>query len=145
MRSTADRIRHALSFEIIGILLATPLAALLFHLPGQHSAIVVVVSALVAMTWNYVYNLGFDRLLQRLRGTTAKTAPIRLLHALLFELGLLALLLPFVAWYLDIGLWQALLMDLTLAGFYLVYALVFNWGYDRLFPLPQWQANVSAS
>ena len=144
MRRTADRIRHALSFEIIGILLATPLAAFLFHLPGQHSAVVVVVSALIAMAWNYIYNLGSDRLLQRLRGTTAKTMPIRIVHALAFELGLLALLLPFVAWYLGIGLWQALLIDLTLAGFYLVYALGFNWAYDRLFPLTEWQPESPA-
>lgn len=144
MRSTPDRIRHAVSFEIIGIALATPFAAFAFHLPGEHSAVIVVVSAVVAMVWNYVYNLGFDRLLQRLKGTTAKTVPIRVVHALAFELGLLALLLPFVAWYLGIGLWQALLMDLALAGFYLAYALGFNWAYDRLFPLAEWQDGNSA-
>lgn len=141
MRTPADRLRHAISFEIIGIIIATPLAALFFHLPGESSAVIVVVSASVAMVWNYLYNWGFDRLMQRLRGTTAKTPSLRVLHAILFEGGLLVLMLPLVAWYLDISLWAALLLDFALAGFYVVYAFVFNWAYDRLFPLPEWQAD----
>ncbi len=139
MRTTADRIRHAVSFEVIGIILATPLAAFAFHLPGGDSAVIVVASATVAMLWNYVYNLGFDHVMQRLTGGTAKTTRIRILHAILFELGLLTLMLPAIAWYLQISIWQALVMDIALALFYMGYAFVFNWAYDRVFPLPEWQ------
>ena len=144
MRTTADRIRHAVSFEVIGILIATPLAAFAFHLDGGDSVVVVVTSATVAMLWNYVYNLGFDHLMQRLRGTTEKTKLIRIGHAILFEVGLLAIMLPMIAWYLQIGLWEALVMDLGLAIFYMIYALVFNWAYDRVFPLPEWQEQQGA-
>lgn len=139
MRTTADRIRHAVSFEVIGIALATPLAALAFHLPGGDSAVVVVFGATIAMLWNYVFNLGFDHLMVRWRGNTAKTVPIRVGHAMLFELGLLIFMLPAIAWYLQISLWDALLMDIALAAFYMAYAFVFNWAYDRVFPLPEWQ------
>jgi uncharacterized membrane protein len=52
MRSTADRIRHAISFELIGILLATPLGAFVFQLHAGQSAVIVVGSATVAMVWN---------------------------------------------------------------------------------------------
>ena len=139
MRTTADRIRHAISFEVIGILLATPLGALVFNLHAGDSAVIVIGSATIAMAWNYIYNLGFDHATTRLRGTTLKTVPLRILHAVLFELGLLAMLMPLIALYLGISLWEALLMDLAFALFYMGYALVFNWGYDRLFPLPEWQ------
>lgn len=139
MRTTTDRIRHAVSFEVIGIIIATPLAAFAFHLPGGDSAVVVVASATVAMLWNYVYNLGFDHLMQHFTGGTAKTTRIRVVHAVLFELGLLMIMLPLVAWYLQISLWQALVMDIALALFYMGYAFVFNWAYDRVFPLPEWQ------
>jgi uncharacterized membrane protein len=27
-------------------------------------------------------------------------------------------------------------MDLALAGFYVTYAMVFNWAYDAVFPVP---------
>lgn len=139
MRTTADRIRHAVSFEVIGIIIATPLAAFAFHLPGGDSAVIVVASATVAMLWNYIYNLGFDHAMQRLTGGTAKTTRIRVAHAVLFELGLLMIMLPLVAWYLQISIWQALVMDIALALFYMGYAFIFNWAYDRVFPLPEWQ------
>ena len=138
MRTTADRIRHAVSFEVIGIIIATPLAAFAFHMPGGDSAVIVVASATVAMLWNYIYNLGFDHAMQRLTDGTAKTTRIRVAHAVLFELGLLMIMLPLVAWYLQISIWQALIMDIALALFYMGYAFVFNWAYDRVFPLPEW-------
>ncbi|MGV3649858.1 MAG: PACE efflux transporter [Devosia sp.] len=139
MRTTRDRIRHALCFEILGLALVTPLGALVFHMPLHDVGIVSLVAATVAMGWNYVYNLGFDHAMRRLRGSVVKTVPIRIGHAVLFELGLLTMLLPFMAWYLGISLWQALIMDLAFAGFYMVYAFVFNWGYDVVFPLPKAQ------
>jgi uncharacterized membrane protein len=66
-----------------------------------------------------------------------KSLPIRIIHALLFEVGLLLILLPFIAWYLEVSLTDAFLMDVSFAVFYLVYAFVFNWVYDLVFPLPR--------
>lgn len=140
MRSLPDRIRHALSFEIIGLLLVVPLGAFVFHMPMEDIGIVGLVSATLATAWNYLFNLGFDHAMQRLKSTTLKTPAIRVAHALLFELGLLIVLMPFIAWYLSISLAQALVMDISFALFYVVYAFIFNWGYDRLFPLPEWQS-----
>lgn len=77
--------------------------------------------------------------MQRLRGGTRKTTLIRVLHAVMFEVGLLFVLLPLFAWYLGISLWQAFLMDASFALFYMGYAFVFSWAYDRLFLLPEWQ------
>lgn len=139
MRTVADRIRHAISFEIIGLMIVIPLAAWVFKKPMFDIGVLGLVSSLVATGWNYVYNLGFDHLMQRLRGTTRKTPALRLVHALFFEAGILAALLPFFAWYLQISLWDAFVMDVSFSLFYLCYAYVFNWAYDALFPLPEWQ------
>ena len=139
MRTTRDRIRHAISFEVIGLAIVTPLAAWAFDKPLHDIGIVGFVSATLATGWNYLYNLMFDHAMQRIRGSTLKTTPIRLLHTVMFEAGLLVVLLPFIAWYLSIGLWEAFLMDISFAIFYMVYAFVFNWAYDRLFPLPEWK------
>lgn len=143
MRTFRDRLRHALCFEILGLLIVTPLGVLVFDMPLEHLGVVTVGSATLAMLWTYVYNWGFDQAMQRLTGGTQKTVPLRVLHAVLFELGLLLVLLPFIAWWLEISLWQALVMDMAFAAFYMVYAFVFNWGYDRVFPLPEWQAERS--
>jgi uncharacterized membrane protein len=139
MRTARDRIRHAISFEIIGLALITPLGAWAFHLPMHDIGVVGIVGATIATLWNYVYNLGFDHIMQGIRGGTRKTTLIRVLHAVMFEVGLLVVLLPLFAWYLGISPWQAFLMDVSFALFYMGYAFVFSWAYDRLFPLLEWQ------
>lgn len=144
MRNTADRIRHALSFEIIALAIVTPLGALVFDLPLHHMGVVTLISATIATGWNYLYNLLFDLAMLRIRGRVAKTPALRLLHAALFEIGLLIVLIPFIAIYLRIGLWEAFVMDLAFAGFYMVYALVFNWAYDLIFPIPETKAPRTA-
>lgn len=143
MRSTSDRIRHAISFEIIGLALVTPLGALAFGMPLADVGVVGVAGATLATGWNYLYNLGFDHAMQRLTGGTRKSLAVRVLHAVLFEGGLLLALLPLIAWYLDVSLLDAFLMDVSFALFYLVYTFVFNWAYDRIFPLPDWQGKAS--
>ncbi len=136
MRTVADRIRHALSFEIIGLIIIIPLGALAFHHPMEDIGVITVVSSIVATVWNYFYNWGFDHALRRLTGSVVKTMRVRVLHAVLFELGLVALLAPFVALYLGIGIIEALVLDVAIAVFYMVYGFIFNWVYDRVFPIP---------
>ncbi|WP_163849139.1 PACE efflux transporter [Pseudooceanicola aestuarii] len=140
MRGTADRIRQAISFEIIGLLIVTPLFAWLFNHPLGDMGMLALLGATAATGWNYVFNLLFDHALNRLRGDTRKTLALRILHAALFEATLLVLLLPIFAWWLNVSLITALMMELTFAAFYMVYAFVFTWGYDTLFPPRRGQA-----
>jgi len=143
MRSTADRIRQAVSFELIGILIVTPLFAWAFDHPMGDMGVLVVLGATAATAWNYLFNLGFDHVLNWRRGDVRKSLPLRVVHAVLFEATLLVLLLPLFAWWLDVSLVAALLMEASFAAFYMVYAFVFTWGYDTLFP-PRQSQRVSA-
>ncbi|PWV99013.1 putative membrane protein [Hoeflea marina] len=136
MRTTRDRIRHAISFEIIGLSLVTPLGAWTFGMPLEDIGVVSLVSATIATAWNYVFNLMFDHALVRFLGDLRKTLAMRVLHAALFEAGVVVLLMPFIAWYLDVSLMHALTMDVSFSLFYMVYAFGFNWAYDRVFPIP---------
>jgi len=136
MRQTRDRIRHAISFEMIGLALVTPLGALAFDMPLEAIGIVGVVGATVATGWNYLYNLLFDHALLWVRGGLHKSIFMRVFHSILFEVGLLAILLPFIAWYLSVSLIHAFWMDLSYAVFFVVYAFFFNWAYDLIFPIP---------
>jgi len=144
MRSTRDRIRHAILFEIIGLALIIPLGTVLFGLHPSDMGVIGLGSAFVATAWNYVYNLGFDHAMQRYVGHTRKSLLLRVAHAVLFEAGLLVILLPPIAWYLGISFVQAFVMDLAIAGFYVAYAFGFNLAYDRVFPLQSWGAAVAA-
>lgn len=136
MRTIKDRIHHALGFEVIGLFIFIPIAMWLFDFDITSIGIAAVVGSIIATVWNYFYNLLFDHSMLKLRGSVYKSIPIRILHALLFEGGLLVILLPMLAWYFNISLWQAFLMDIAMVTFYLVHAFVYNWGYDKVFPIP---------
>lgn len=140
MRSTADRIRHAVLFEVLGLALVIPVGGWAFGLPMHDIGIVAVVSATLATCWTYLYNLMFDHVMQARAGHTRKGIGLRVVHSILFELGLLVVLMPFIAWYLEISLIAAFWMDIAFALFYLIYAFVYNWVYDIVFPIPDQKA-----
>ena len=137
MRAKKDRIRHTLSFEMIGLLLFAPLASFAFGFELHTMGVIAVVGSIIATVWNYFYNILFDKGMLRLRGRVQKTVLIRVFHAVLFEGGLLLLFLPIIAVYLNISLLEAFKMDIAMATFYLLYAFVFNWAYDKTFPIPE--------
>ena len=86
--------------------------------------------SLVAMLWNMAFNALFD-IAQKRRGF-ARTAGVRVVHAVLFELGLIAAVVPIAAWWLSIGLWAAFVLDIGLVLFFLPYTLGYNWLFDIL-------------
>lgn len=135
MRTFRDRVRHALLFEAVALAIFIPGSAALFDQPIDHMGFIGIASATIATVWNFVFNMGFDRAMLRLRGSVDKTMAIRIMHTFLFEAGLVVMLIPLIAWYLGIGLWAALVMDLAIVTFYLVYGFLFNLAYDRLFPM----------
>jgi uncharacterized membrane protein len=134
MRSTKDRVRQAISFEVIGLLLSVPLAAFTFGFDMGKTGVLGVVGATIATIWNYLFNLVFDHGLKHVTGSTRKSLRIRFLHAVSFEFGLMLIFLPIIAWWMGIGLLEALLVDVAFVVFYLVYAFVFTWCYDTIFP-----------
>ena len=48
MRTTPDRIRHAISFEVIGLLLVIPLGAIGFGMDAQHIGVIAILAATMA-------------------------------------------------------------------------------------------------
>jgi len=94
-----------------------------------------VACSVVAVSWNLVFNSLFE-LWESRQAVKGRSVARRVAHALGFEGGLVVILVPVVAWWLDVSLWSALLMDLGLVVFFLVYTFVFNWVFDHVFGLP---------
>jgi len=69
MRTFRERVVHALLFEAVALAIFIPGSALVFNQPMQHMGVIGVVSATIATLWNFVFNLGFDRAMLRLRGS----------------------------------------------------------------------------
>jgi len=130
VKSIRERVFHAIVFELIGIALFAPgLAWLLDQSLGKMGAMTVIIST-AAMLWNMVFNAAFDQV--RGRFGFAMTLNVRILHALSFETGLTAVVVPLAAWWLSISLWEAFLLDFVLLLLFLPYTLLFNLAYDRM-------------
>jgi uncharacterized membrane protein len=94
-----------------------------------------VLTSATAVLWTLVFNAGFERWEAR-QTTRGRGLQRRLAHAVGFEGGLVALLVPLMARWYGVSLLQALWMDLGLVVFFLAYTFVFNWVFDRMFGLP---------
>jgi uncharacterized membrane protein len=135
MQGLRRRIVHALVFELIAIAIVTLAFRLLTTADTGRSAALAAASSLVAMAWNMAYNQLFEAWEAR-RSAQGRSTLRRVAHAVGFEGGLVALLVPLIAWWLDVSLWQALVLDIGLVVFFLVYTFAFNWLFDHLFGLP---------
>lgn len=129
-RSRSERVAHALAFELIALLICAPALTWLLGKPLLQLGLLTLMFSTVAMLWNMLFNSLFDRAQRRLG--FQRTLPVRLCHATLFELGLVVVLVPLAAWWLSIGLLEALLLDIGLLLFFLPYTVAFNWSWDVL-------------
>lgn len=129
------RVLYVSLYELIAIAIVTATLLLATDEGLGSSTGLAVGSSAIAVGWNLVFNSLFERWEKRQR-TRGRSTARRVAHAIGFEGGLLLWLVPFFAWWLGVSLWQALLMDLGLLLFFLVYTFVFTWVFDRLFGLP---------
>ncbi|MCJ8204508.1 multidrug/biocide efflux PACE transporter [Pseudomonas sp. RGM2987] len=127
-KTLLERVLQAIGFELLAILICTPLLAWIMDKPMVDMGVATVAIAVLALLWNVVFNGVFDRLLRRL--AIVRNAWVRVLHALLFEGGLVAVAVPLVAWWLQISLCQAFLLDIGVLLFFLPYTYAYHWLYD---------------
>ncbi|WP_044178208.1 chlorhexidine efflux transporter, partial [Photobacterium damselae] len=59
MRTRAQRIGHAIGFEVIGLILIVGVLSQ-FGFDQSHSGMMAIVVTIVATFWNYAYNVLFD-------------------------------------------------------------------------------------
>jgi uncharacterized membrane protein len=141
MQGIQRKIVYVTLYEGIAILCASVGLAMLSGAGAGQSTVLATIASAIAVVWNLVFNTLFEAWEKRqpVRGRSLKR---RIGHALGFEGGLAFILVPVFAWYLGVGLWEALLYDAALLLFFLVYTFVFNWGFDRVFGLPASAANA---
>ena len=129
------KVVHATLFELFAVLIVgLSLSWLLGH-DATATGGLAIATSLIAMAWNIAFNTAFEAW-ERRQADRRRTLRRRVAHAICFEGGMVAMTLPLIAWWLDMGWWDALLTDLGLMAFFLVYAFVFNWVFDRVFGLP---------
>ena len=144
IRTGLDRIRYALLFEGILVLLTAVVTALLFDRGIWSMGALWVLISLVALAVNYVYNYCFDYFdVRNGRIPTERTRPWRIVHALGFETTLVIINLPLLMWWMNWTLWAALAFDIVAMAAIVVYTYYFTLAYDRLFPVEQNDAGTA--
>lgn len=136
MTPRTRRVIQALLYEAIAVAVVGPALGWLFD-EGLASALgLALLMSTIALLWNYVFNGWFERWEAR-QSVKGRSLQRRLLHGIGFEGGLVLLLVPPMAWWLQISLWQAFLADLAVLVFFFFYAIGFTWAFDRIFGLPE--------
>ncbi|HEJ1072711.1 PACE efflux transporter [Serratia marcescens] len=135
MQGVKRKLVYVTAYEIIGMAIsALGLALLSGHAPSSTGPLAVVITT-IAVSWNFIYNYVFEWWESR-QASRARTLKRRILHAVGFQLTLVVYLIPLIAWWMGITLWQALLLDMALIVIIPCYTFVFNWAFDKLFGLP---------
>ncbi|MEZ8989346.1 PACE efflux transporter [Vibrio breoganii] len=128
--NTLERVFHSVLFEVLAIIISIiGLTIFTDHDVNTLSGTMISV-ATIAMMWNYGFNRIFDRYFTGEK--SKRSLKLRAFHVVLFQAGLLILTIPVMAYILNVGIWQAFLMDIGVTIFITIYAFVFNLIYDHI-------------
>jgi uncharacterized membrane protein len=130
------RVLQAILYEVFAIAFVGPVLSVAFDKPPASTIGLAFVLSSIALGWNYVFNTLFERWESR-QSVRGRSFARRLAHGIGFEGGLVVILLPVMALWLNISALNAFMANLGLLVFFFVYAIVFTWAFDRVFGLPE--------
>ncbi|PVX71644.1 PACE efflux transporter [Paraburkholderia unamae] len=135
MQGIKRRIVYVTLFEGLALFITSTSFASLSGSGMDRAGAAAVFSSLIAVGWNFVYNMLFERWEAR-QAKRGRSVARRIAHAVGFEAGLMVFLVPMIALTLRVSLLESFLMDIGLSMFFLVYAYVYNLIFDSVFGLP---------
>ncbi|MBJ2151885.1 PACE efflux transporter [Paracoccus sp. IB05] len=135
MQGWKRRVTYLGLFEATAILISSTFLSYVSGKSGAHSLALSMMITTTAITVNFFYNLAFEAWEVR-QVRRERTVARRVLHALGFQICLVTLLIPLIAWWFEVSLIEALLMDMALIVFFPIYTMIFTWGFDLVFGTP---------
>lgn len=135
MQGVLRRVVYISVFEISGTIISAYMLAWLSGAEASHTGPLAIMISTTAVTVNLIYNWLFERWEAR-QAARSRSFGRRLLHAAGFQTTLVIFLIPLIAWWMQISLLEALLLDAVLIVFFPVYMFVYNWAFDLVFGLP---------
>ena len=130
MMISKRRTIHALSYEIILLVIIAIALSFIFEVPMEVTGTLGIAMAVTSVIWNMVFNHFFEKYEQKKK--FKRTIKVRILHAIGFEGGLMIATIPMVAYAMNMSILQAVILDLGLTSCILVYTFVFQWCYDLI-------------
>lgn len=135
------RALQAVLYEGIAIAFVGPFMSFIFDQSVGSTLSLAAFMSTTALVWNYVFNFLFEAWEKR-QVVKGRSFARRIAHGVGFEGGLVIMLVPVMAYWLETSLLTAFVADLGVLAFFFVYAIAFTWTFDRVFGLPQ-SAKVS--
>lgn len=129
------RVVQAVLYEGIAVAVVTPALALIFNKNPLSTFFLSLTLSTIALVWNYLWNTLFEWWESR-QQQGGRSAARRFAHGVGFEGGLTILLVPVMAWWLELSLLQAFITNLGFLVFFFLYTIAFTWTFDRVFGLP---------
>ena len=126
MQGLKRKIVYVSLYELVAVIFTSFALAVLANHDISYASVAAVAASIIAIVWNLIYNTAFEyweaRQIKRGRSVLRRVA-----HAIGFEIGLVLTLVPLFAWWLDVSLWHAFVLDLGMIVFFLVYTLSSIW------------------
>lgn len=135
MRSNLDWYRHAFAYECGAIGLRTLCTMAVADTALGSASAFSLFSSFTVFLLTLTHTKVFDFFLWRATCSLVKTGKVRLLHCVSYELAGAALSIPLTLWLLDFSLTQALWREALMFIVFLFYTYLYNYSYDRLFPV----------
>ncbi|ALH96029.1 chlorhexidine efflux PACE transporter AceI [Acinetobacter equi] len=124
------RIIHALSYEVILLVIIAIALSYIFDVSMDVTGILGIAMAVTSVIWNMIFNHFFEKF--EAKRKLKRTIGVRILHAIGFEGGLMLATIPMIAYALKLGIVEAILLDFSLTMCILFYTFVFQWCYDTI-------------
>ncbi len=136
MKPITRRVVQALLYEIGAIALTSPIIGFAFDASTSSALTLAAIMSTIALAWNYVFNAIFERWESR-QIIKGRSIWRRLAHGIGFEGGLVMMLVPLMAFWLNISFVDAFIAEIGLLLMFFVYAITFTWAFDKIFGFPE--------
>lgn len=135
MQGLKRKVLYVFSFEAIGITFCSITFSIVSSKNLAYVGLLAIASSIIAVVWNTIFTTIFElwEARQPVRGRSVKR---RVVHTLIFQVGLVVMLVPLMAWWLEMSLRDTLIMQIGIILFFLVYTFAFNCVFDYIFGLP---------
>ncbi|KKW76360.1 membrane protein [Acinetobacter sp. AG1] len=135
MQGTKRRVTYVFFYEVFSFFICAMVLAVLSNTSISHTGPLSILIAVIAVTINYFYNHVFE-MWEKKQISKKRTVMRRVVHAIGFQIVLVMILIPLIAWWMQISLIKAFLLDFSLMVLIPCYTFVYNYLFDHIFGLP---------
>ncbi|MFJ5921241.1 PACE efflux transporter [Kitasatospora sp. NPDC092948] len=135
MQGIKRKLVYVGGYEVLGLAVGTTVMTLLTGDSVSSTGPLAIMITVIATLWNMAYNYLFEAWESRQADRT-RTVWRRILHAVGFQATLICFLIPLIAWWLEITLVRAFLLDVVFIVYVPFYTFAYHWAFDRIFGVP---------